>query len=32
MERLEQLVESVPQRYAVVLGDVVVRNVEVIEP
>jgi hypothetical protein len=32
MDRLEQLVESLPKRYAVVLGDVVVRNVEVIEP
>jgi hypothetical protein len=32
MDRLEQLVETIPKRYAVVLGDVVVRNVEVIEP
>lgn len=32
MERLEHLVESVPQHHAVVLGDVVVRNVEILEP
>jgi hypothetical protein len=32
MDRLEQFVETIPKRYAVVLRDVVVRNVEVIEP
>ena len=32
MDQLEQLVETIPKRYAVVLGDVVVRNIEVIEP
>ncbi len=32
LDRLEQLVETIPKRYAVILGDVVVRNVEVIEP
>lgn len=32
MDRLEQFVETIPKRYAVVLGDVVVRNVEVVKP
>ncbi|MBE0574367.1 MAG: hypothetical protein IH613_00565 [Desulfuromonadales bacterium] len=32
IDRLEQFVETIPKRYAVVLGDVVVRNVEVIKP
>ena len=32
MDHLEQFVESIPKRYAVVLGDVVVRNVEVVKP
>lgn len=32
MDRLEQFMETIPKRYAVVLGDVVVRNVEVVKP
>jgi hypothetical protein len=32
MDRLEQFVETIPKRYAVILGDVVVRNVEVVKP
>ncbi len=32
MDHLEQFVESIPKRYAVLLGDVVVRNVEVVKP
>ena len=32
MDRLEQFTESIPKRYAVILGDVVVRNVEVVKP
>jgi hypothetical protein len=32
MDHLELFVAAIPKRYAVVMGDVVVRNVEVIEP
>ncbi len=32
MDHLEQFVAALPERYAVVLGDVVVRNIEVIKP
>ena len=32
MDHLEQSVTAIPERYAVILGDVVVRNVEVIKP
>lgn len=32
MDHLELYVDAIPKRYAVVLGDVVVRNVEVIKP
>ena len=32
MDSLEQLVDGIPRRYAVILGDVVVRNIEVLAP
>lgn len=32
MDHLELVVAAIPQRYAVVLRDVVIRNVEVIKP
>lgn len=32
MDHLENFMETIPKRYAVLLGDVVVRNIEVVEP
>jgi hypothetical protein len=32
MDHLERTVDAIPSRYAVILGDVVVRHVEVIRP
>ena len=32
MDRLEKVVDAIPSRYAVIMGDVVIRHVEVIKP
>ncbi|APG23984.1 hypothetical protein [Syntrophotalea acetylenica] len=32
MDRLEKVVDTIPSRYAVLMGDVVIRHVEVIKP
>lgn len=32
MDRLEKVVDAIPSRYAVLMGDVVIRHVEVIQP
>lgn len=32
MDHLEMFVDAIPKRYAVVLGDIVVRNIKVVKP